>query len=110
MSYCDPIVLGDDCSINVGETFDFLLALTGEDAAALDLSGATLSIVAASQPSLAADLEMTVTDSAGGLVRLLLPAAGSAKLPRGMSSWFRLGIAFGPDSLDTTPQIWVKTT
>lgn len=109
MSFCEPIVFGDDCSVNTGETIDLLLAFTDETGTALDLSGATLSVVAASQPSLVEDIALTVTDSAGGLVRLFLPASGSAKLGRGMSSWFRIGTAFSSDNLDITPQIWIQT-
>lgn len=76
--------------------------------AAIDLTGATVTIRESSLPAIFAEAEVEVSDAAAGVVTLALAEADAQGLGAGRTNWFRLEAQWPDGSNRVTPKIWVN--
>jgi hypothetical protein len=103
-------VIGDDCSINRGETIELFLLFRSEDETPIDLTGGTLQITEAKPSSIITDAEVTITDAPQGRARFVLPREHVDKLGIGRVNFFRVAAFLGPESDIVSPKIWIQVT
>ena len=95
--------------INYGETINTTFSFTDGNGDPIDLTGATITCSESYPATLASDLDITISDAAGGIVTVYLADEDNDLLP-GRVSWFRIRAEFSETSDDVTPRIWVQIT
>lgn len=96
--------------VNIDETLQFTVAFTDDQGAAINISSASITVLESYPASIATDMDIEITDGAGGIATCTLTAAQLASLGLGRVNWFRLRAAYSADSIDVTPKIWIQIT
>lgn len=96
--------------VNKTETLQFTVAYVDDQDDIIDISSASITVLESYPESIAADMDIEITDGAAGIATCTLTAAQLASLGIGRVNWFRLRTEYASDSIDTTPKIWIEIT